>query len=115
MRKFKIIDIIPSFGIFLDEEIEAENACEAAEEVMMQICDNIGNYIDIEFDEIYDEEDEEDEVNSMTADEIIQCLECVSSYEKGPGVEITQYDNQFLLQKEDIDTLLAYIKELKGE
>ena len=112
MRKFIIKDIISSFGLFLDEEIEAENACEAAEEVMMQICDDIGNYIDIEFDEIYDEEGE---VNSMTADEIIQCLECVSSYEKGPGVEITQYDNQFLLQKEDIDTLLAYIKELKGE
>lgn len=59
MRKFIIKDIISSFGVFLDEEIEAEDTCEAAEEVMMMICYNIGNYIDIEFDEVYDEEEEE--------------------------------------------------------
>lgn len=52
MKKYRVEDIIGSFGIFLDDEIEAENYSEAVEEVMNEIIDNIGNYIEIELEEI---------------------------------------------------------------
>ena len=52
MKKYRVEDIICSFGIFLDDEIEAENYSEAVEEVMNEIIDNIGNYIEIELEEI---------------------------------------------------------------
>lgn len=57
MKKYKVIDIIGSFGLFLDEEIEAENSIEAREQIMDEIIDNIGNYIDIELERIEDEEE----------------------------------------------------------
>lgn len=57
MKKYKVIDIIGSFGLFLDEEIEAENIIEAREQIMDEIIDNIGNYIDIELERIEDEEE----------------------------------------------------------
>lgn len=57
MKRYKVIDIIGSFGLFLDEEIEAENSIEAREQIMDEIIDNIGNYIDIELERIEDEEE----------------------------------------------------------
>ena len=51
----------------------------------------------------------------MTIEQILQCLESVITYDKGEGVPIVQYDNQFLLDKEDIQTLLNYIIILKAE
>lgn len=57
MKRYKVIDIIGSFGLFLDEEIEAENSIEASEQIMDEIIDNIGNYIDIELERIEDKEE----------------------------------------------------------
>lgn len=48
MKKYKVVDIMEYFDIFLDDEIEAEDEIEAKEQVMFAICDNIGNYLDIE-------------------------------------------------------------------
>lgn len=52
MKTYKVIDIISSLGIFLDDEIEAKNDIEAKEEVFNEIIDNIGNYIEIEVEEL---------------------------------------------------------------
>lgn len=59
MKKYRVLDIFGSFGLFLDEEIEAEDETDAKEYVMNEIIDNIGNYIDIELEEIFDDEEEE--------------------------------------------------------
>lgn len=55
MKKYRVEDILCSFGIFLDDEIEAEDEIDAKESVMNEIIDNIGNYIDIELEEIEEE------------------------------------------------------------
>lgn len=52
MKTYRIIDIIASFGIFLDDEIEAENDLEAKEQIFDEIYDNLANYIDIELEEL---------------------------------------------------------------
>ena len=52
MKTYRVDDILCSFGIFLDEEVEAENYSEAIEQVMNEIIDNIGNYIEIQLEEI---------------------------------------------------------------
>lgn len=52
-------------------------------------------------------------MTKWTVQEIITVLEQVSSYDAGEPYKIECYGNQFLLQKDDIDTLLAYIKELE--
>lgn len=52
MKTYKVIDILDYFGLFIDEEIEADSELDAKEQVLMEICDNIGNYIDIEVEEI---------------------------------------------------------------
>ena len=52
MKKYKVDDIICSFGIFLDEEVEANSQSEAQEMVLYEIIDNIGNYIDIVLEKI---------------------------------------------------------------
>ena len=57
MKKYRVYDILTSFGMFIDDEIEAEDECDAKEQIMNEIMDNIGNYIDIELEEIFDEED----------------------------------------------------------
>ena len=56
MKKYRVDDIICSFGIFLDEEVEADNQSEAQEIVFNEIIDNIGNYIDIVLEKIEDED-----------------------------------------------------------
>lgn len=61
MAKYRIEDIITSFGLFLDDEIEAEDEYDAKEQIMNEIMDNIGNYIDIEVEEIFDEDEEDNE------------------------------------------------------
>lgn len=63
MKKFKVEDIRGYFDIFLDEEIEAEDEMQAKEEILYEILDNLGNYIEIEVIEVdedidYDEEEE---------------------------------------------------------
>ena len=59
MKTYRVLDIFGSFGLFLDEEIEAEDETDAKEYVMNEIIDNIGNYIDIELEEIFDDEEDE--------------------------------------------------------
>ena len=58
MKTYRVDDIICSFGIFLDEEVEAENQSEAQEIIFNEIMDNLGNYIDIVLERI-----EEDKVD----------------------------------------------------
>lgn len=57
MKKYKVVDIMGYFGIFLDDEIEAEDEIEAKEQIMSAICDNIGNYLDIEVEEVIEEDE----------------------------------------------------------
>ena len=62
-EKFKVEEIRGYFDIFLDEEVEAEDEIRAKEELLYQIMDNIGNYIEIDVIEVdedidYDEEEE---------------------------------------------------------
>ena len=59
MKKYRVVDIVGMFGIFLDDEIEAEDSIEAKEIIMEEIMDNIGNYIDIELERIEDNEEQE--------------------------------------------------------
>lgn len=62
MTKYRVTDISASgLSLFLDEEIEAVDDSDAKDEIMNEIMDNIGNYIDIEVEEIEDEEEFEDE------------------------------------------------------
>lgn len=57
MKKFKVEDIRGYFDIFLDEEIEAEDEIQAKEEILYEIMDNIGNYIEIDVIEVDDDID----------------------------------------------------------
>lgn len=59
MKTYRVLDIYGSFGLFFDEEIEAEDETDAKEYVLNEILDNIGNYIDIELEEVYEEDGEE--------------------------------------------------------
>ena len=59
MKKYRIENIIGNFGIFLGDEIEATSYMDAIDCIMNEIMDNIGNYIDIELEEIEDEEETE--------------------------------------------------------
>ena len=61
MKKFKIVNVSGSFGIFLDDEIEAVDKYEAMEQICDEIMDNLGNYIDIELEEVKDNGDDENE------------------------------------------------------
>lgn len=61
MKKYRVIDIFGSFGLFIDEEIEAEDDIEAREYILYEIMDNIGNYIDIEVEEIPEDDEGESE------------------------------------------------------
>lgn len=49
----------------------------------------------------------------LTVQELITVLKQVSSFDAGKPYAIECYGNQFLLQKSDIDELLAYIEELE--
>lgn len=60
MKKYRVEDIICSFGLFLDEEYEGEDSTDVKEQIMCEIMDNIGNYIDIELERIEEINDEED-------------------------------------------------------
>lgn len=63
MKKYRVTDITGWFGLFIDEEIEANDSIDAKDEILNQIMDNIGNYIDIEVEEIEEyEEAEEDDI-----------------------------------------------------
>ena len=59
MKTYKVEDIICMFGIFLDEEVEAKNMSEAKEIVYNEIMDNLGNYIDIEMEEVVEDESDD--------------------------------------------------------
>ena len=56
MKKYRVEDIICSFGLFLDDEIEAENRIDAQEQVFNEIYDNLGNYIEVVLEKIEDED-----------------------------------------------------------
>lgn len=55
MKKFKVETVRGYFSIFVDEEVEAEDEIRAKEEILYEIMDNIGNYIEIEVIEVDDE------------------------------------------------------------
>ena len=57
MKKYKVEDIKAYLGIFLDDEVEAEDEIKAMEYIQDEIMDNIGNYIDIELIEVDDDID----------------------------------------------------------
>ena len=59
MKTYRVDDIICMFGIFLDEEVEANNMSEAKEIVYNEIMDNLGNYIDIELEEVTEDESDD--------------------------------------------------------
>ena len=59
MKEYRVEDIICSFGIFLDDVVEAENMSEAKEIVYNEIMDNLGNYIDIEMEEVVEGEEDD--------------------------------------------------------
>ena len=61
MKKFKVEDIRGYFDIFLDEEIEAEDEMQAKEEILYEILDNLGNYIEIDVTEVDEDIDYDDE------------------------------------------------------
>lgn len=61
MKKFKVEDIRGYFHLFLDEEVEAEDETQAKEEILYEIMDDIGNYIEIEVIEVDESEVVEDE------------------------------------------------------
>ena len=58
MKTYKVEDIICSFGLFLDGEYEGENESDVKEQIMNEIIDNIGNYIDIDLDELEGEDND---------------------------------------------------------
>ena len=58
MKTYRILDIEGYFGLFLDEEYEGEDEIDVKEAIMNEIMDNIGNYIDIELEEIEDVEED---------------------------------------------------------
>lgn len=62
MKKFKVEDIRGYFDIFLDEEVEAEDEMQAKEEILYEILDNLGNYIEIDVIEVDEDIDYDDEV-----------------------------------------------------
>lgn len=61
MKKYKVEDIKGYFGIFLDEEVEAEDEIQAMEYILDEIMDNIGNYIEIDVIEVDDDINYDDE------------------------------------------------------
>ena len=61
MKKFKVEDIRGYFHLFLDEEVEAEDEIQAKEEILYEILDNLGNYIEIDVIEVDDDIDYDDE------------------------------------------------------
>ena len=61
MKKYRVVDISGYFNLFIDEEYEAEDSTDCKEAIMYEIIDNIGNYIDIELEEIEEIEIEDDE------------------------------------------------------
>lgn len=54
MAKYRIENITCCLGMFLDDEIDAKDM------IINEVIDNIGNYIDIELEEIYEEDDEDE-------------------------------------------------------
>lgn len=61
MKKYKVVDVTGWFGLFEDEEYEGEDEIEVMDQIMCEIEDNIGNYIDIELEEIFDEGDDNED------------------------------------------------------
>ena len=52
MKKYKVVEILGMFGIFIDDEVEAKDEQQAKEQVFYEIYDNFGNYIDIKLEEV---------------------------------------------------------------
>jgi hypothetical protein len=58
MKKYRVVDIQGWFELFFDEEYEGEDSIDVKDAIMNEIMDNIGNYIDIELEEIEECEEE---------------------------------------------------------
>ena len=62
MKTYRVTDILSSFGLFLDSEVEAADEIDAKEQILNDIMDNLGNYIDIELEEVdWDDSEDPDE------------------------------------------------------
>lgn len=51
MKKYKIKNIIGTFGYILDKEIEANDEYEAYEMILKDLADNLDCYVDIDLEE----------------------------------------------------------------
>lgn len=65
MKKFRVKDLRAYLNYFVDEEYEAEDDVDVIEEVLLEICDNIGNYIEIDVEEIEDYDREEEDYDDI--------------------------------------------------
>ena len=62
MKTYRVTDILSRFGLFLDSEVEAADEIDAKEQILNEIMDNLGNYIDIELEEVdWDDSEDPDE------------------------------------------------------
>ena len=62
MKTYRITDILSSFDLFLDSEVEAADEIDAKEQILYEIMDNLGNYVDIELEEVdWDDSEDPDE------------------------------------------------------
>jgi hypothetical protein len=61
MKRYEVTEILGSFELFIGDEVEAKNEVDAKEQILNEILDNLGNYIDIEIEEVNDYEDGEEE------------------------------------------------------
>lgn len=59
MKRYEVTEILGSFELFIGDEVEAKNEVDAKEQILNEILDNLGNYIDIEIEEVNDYEDGE--------------------------------------------------------
>ena len=60
MPKYRVNDINASLGLFLDEEYEADDKIDCIDQILNEIMDNLGNYIDVDLEEIEDSEESEE-------------------------------------------------------
>ena len=60
MKRYRVLDIVGYFNLFIDEEVEANDEIEAKKCILYAIRDNIDDFIGIEVEEIEEEEEEEE-------------------------------------------------------
>ena len=105
MKKYRVNDIITSFGIFLDCEVEAQDDVKAIEIVLDKIMDNIGNYIDIEVEQVCEEEDDEEYKKLQSKILNIESIENLRDFFTDQKI--------MSLSEDDSEIILEYIQTLE--